>query len=295
MRLLTTHIVSCLVAALTLIFFAGPQRVAAQGANPLELGNQSVPSLLGVIIGPGFHSQIGKFDTGCPCTFENGGGAGIAIGLTYDRNLLIYGSNAKGQLWLGGRLMYETRNITAAFREYELVQVESVAVREQFFRVPIQFRHQAQAQFGLLTFTPYLQWNPWGDLFAQLGVQGGFVVNARVIHDKQLLDQTVTLPNGERASVTYVQTDGNSLTVENGPAARINTFQLGVTATVGMDIPIALGRAGENRQFRLTPMLNYMLPLTALAERDRAVQPDGTNPLRITAFQILLALKLNLN
>jgi hypothetical protein len=287
------------VVLLFALVCAVPQRSFAQGANPLELGNQAVPSLLGVVIGPSFHSQIGKFDTGCPCTFENGGGTGIALGLTYDRNLLIYGNNAKGQLWLGGRLMYEARNITAVFREYEVVQVQSVAVRDQFFRVPIQFRHQAQAQFGLITFTPYVQWNPWGDIFAQIGLQGGFVVNSRIIHDKQLLDQTVTLPNGERAAVSYAQADSLStsttVTVENGPAARVNGFQLGLTATVGIDIPIALGRGGENKQFRLTPMLNYVLPLTNMTERDRSVQPDGADPLRISAFQILIAMKMNLN
>jgi hypothetical protein len=152
-----------LAVAFMLFVLAGSQTLHAQeGANPLFLGRDKVPDLLGIVGGPGFTSQIGIYDSQCPCAFEGGAGGGFAIGLNYDKNILTYGTATKGQLWFGARLMFETRSITARFRQFEEVPVQSLAMPEQLFTIPIQFRHEAQLDFAMLTLTPYLQWNPFG-------------------------------------------------------------------------------------------------------------------------------------
>jgi hypothetical protein len=255
-----------------------------------------------VVGGPSFTSQLGIYDTDCPCTFEGGAGNGIAIGLNYDKNILTYGTATKGQLWLGARLMFETRNITARFRQFEEVQVPSLARPEQLFTTPIQFRHEAQIGVSMVTLTPYLQWNPFGRVFAQVGLQGGVVVASSVRHTKELLDRTTRLSNGERVEIELRDFPSGIATVENGaiPAtrpdslgggARLNTFQFAATATVGIDIPVNLSKTQDAR-YRITPMLTYMLPITPLVGRRRASDP---NPFSIGAFQILVALKMNLD
>jgi hypothetical protein len=294
------RITSSVAAAALVLVFLLPTRSHAQDANPLELSRQSVPDLLGVVVGPSFHSQIGSFDTGCPCTFDGGAGAGVAFGVSYDKNILSYGTSTKGQLWLGGRLMFETRNVTALFREYELVKVQSLAMREQTFETPVQFRHRALAQFSLITFTPYLQWNPFGNFFAQVGFQAGVVTASSMTHTKELLDKIVVLPNGERANVNFIDQAGKPLgdvlTVGEGEDFKrvntVNTLQLAATATVGMDIPISLGKS-DKQIWRVTPMLNYVLPLTDMLVplADKGAQGSG---FRISALQILVSLKLNL-
>lgn len=259
---------------------------AQEGANPLFLGRQSVPDLLGIVGGPSFHTMLGSYESGCPCTFEGGAGNGIALGINYDKNLLTYGTATKGQLWLGARLMFETRGVSAVFREFENVTVRSLSMQEQSFTVPIQFRHLAQLQFSLLTLTPYLQWNPFGRVFVQAGVQGGVVIGSRITHTKELLDRTVRLPTGERADVEFTATSGSIVTIEDRPVQRLNAFQLAFTTTAGIDIPINFSKVEDNPRYRLTPMLNYVIPLTTMSE-------SGSN-FRIAAFQILVALKMNL-
>jgi hypothetical protein len=260
-----------------------PSQMLAQSASPIDLGRQSVPDLLGVVVGPSFHLQSGSFDTGCPCTFDGGAGNGIVLGLSYDRNLLTYGTaERKGTLWFGARLLFETRGVAALFREYEQIPVQSLALPEQRFTVPLQFRHRAEAQFSLLTLTPYVQWNPFGRLFVQAGLQGGLVIASRVLHTKELLDQSVRLPNGEVAQVRLRDVEGSVATVQDeSPFPQTNAFQVALTLSGGYEIPI-----GNEAKYRLVPTLNYVLPLTTMSQ-------SGAD-FRISAFQILLALKMNL-
>lgn len=256
-------------------------------ASPLELGRQQIPEIIGIIVGPSFHSQLGKFDTGCPCTFEQGGANNFVFGLSFDKNLISYGAGTKGGLWFGARLMMETRNIVAAFTEFEKVPVQSLAVREQSFPVDIPFRQEGSLRFTMLTFTPNVSWYPFGRIFVQGGIQAGLVLSSRLQHTKELKVNEVELPNGERAIVQFKDTDSNILLIEEGEAQRVNSFQLGISLATGIDIPI-----GE--RFRLTPMFHHVIPVTALMERDPKVSPDGSDPLKISTTQILLGIKMNL-
>lgn len=258
----------------------------SEGSSPLELGRRVVPDVLGVLIGPGFYGQNGSFDTGCPCTFSGGVGAGIVLGAMYEKNLLSPGPVWRlGTINIGARLLYEERNINAVFREYEQVSVQSLAQPSQFFTVPILFRHLAEINFSLLTFTPYISWSPFaiGALqpFAQLGFQAGYTLNGRFRHTKFVLDEVVRLPNGEEAEVAFSENDSNSLVVEDADVKDLNRLQFAASFALGADLPIG-------SQFRLTAAAHYLLPLTAMSSA-----PDQN--ISLTTLQILIGLKMNLD
>lgn len=273
---------SCL-ASLCSIFAPALHAQEGEGSSPLELGRRIVPDVIGIVAGPGFYVQNGSFATGCPCTFTGGVGAGIVAGLMYEKNLIAPNANWRlGTINIGARLMYEDRRITAAFREYENVRVQSLAQPSQFFTVPILFRHVAEASFPTFTLTPYIVWNPITigifQPFVQVGLQGGLITGSRLKHTKYVLDHTVRLPNGEEAEVTFSETETDRVVVQDSTFSPLTTFQMAASLTVGTDIPLGT-------RFRLSPMFQYLLPLTTI---------NSPGNLTITAWQILLALKMNL-
>jgi hypothetical protein len=269
-------------------------RSFAQGASPLELGRRIVPDVLGVLVGPNINYGSGTFDTGCPCTFTGGFGVGPSLGLMYEKNLLSPSPDWRlGTLNFGARLLYEQRNISSAFREYEQTSVESISERGQFFTVPILFRHLAETSFTMLTLTPYLSWSPFTQspgilqgIYFQAGFQGGYVFNQSLRHTKFSLNETVRLPNGEVATVEFAKTESRSIVVQDSASiSSVNRIQFGVSIAAGADIP--LGREGG--RFRLTPLVQYTFPFTTLADYD-----GGARSFRISTLNILLGIKVNL-
>lgn len=280
-------------AVITLFVFSFSTSLFAQGASPLELGRRIVPDVVGVLVGPNFNYATGTFESGCPCTFTGGFGIGPVVGVMYEKNLFSPSPQWRlGTLNLGARLLYEQRNIAAAFLEYERTQVESRSQPGQFFQVPILFRHLAEGSFSMLTLTPYLSWSPFTqtpgflqNVYFQVGLQGGYVLSSRIRHTKFVGQSTVTLPNGELSSVQIAidsVTVSDRKVVQDSTFPRVNQIQLGLSIGAGADIP--LGREGG--RFRFTPLVQYVLPLTRISE-------SGTN-FTISSLQILLGVKMNL-
>jgi hypothetical protein len=266
----------------------------AQGASPLELGSRIIPDVLGVLVGPNFNYGNGTFDTGCPCTFSGGFGVGPSLGVMYEKNLLSPSPNWRlGTLNFGARLLYEQRNISSAFREYENTSIESLAQKGQFFSVPILFRNLAETSFTMLTLTPYLSWSPFSQaqgilqgVYFQAGVQGGYVFNQSLRHTKFSLDKTVRLPNGEEASIEFKESGTNSVIVQDSASmSSVNRLQFGVSIAAGADIP--LGREGG--RFRLSPLVQYTFPFTTLLDYD-----GGARSFRISTLHVLVGIKINL-
>ena len=296
-------VIACAASLFAMIFIA-TNRLHAQdneGSSPLELGRRIVPDIAGVVLGPGFYAQDGDIKTGCPCTFNGGVGAGIVAGLMYEKNLLAPNANWRlGTINIGARLLYEDRNIGAAFREYESVAVQSLAQPTRFFTVPILMRHLAEANFSMLTLTPYIVWNPLSiDIFqpfAQVGLQVGYTLSARLRHTKFILDGTTRLPNDEVAAVSFDSSNvrfnarqPDRLVIQDSTFTQgnLNALQIAASLSVGTDIAVGT-------RFRLSPMLNLLLPLTKTAE-ERVTNDNLSNgSFSITSWQILVALKLNL-
>jgi hypothetical protein len=300
---------SCLVGICS-ILAPTLQAQEGEGSSPLELGRRIVPDVIGIVAGPGFYAQDGFINTECGCTFTNGVGAGIVAGVMYEKNLLAPNANWRlGTINIGARLLYEERNIGAAFREYEPLPIKSLEPPFRTYTVPILMRYLAEANFTMLTLTPYIVWNPFTisifQPFVQVGFQVGYTLNARLRNTKFILDGRTRLPNDEDATVTFDSTNKrfdplrpDRLVVQDSTFTQgnLNALQIAASVSVGTDIPLGT-------RFRLSPMLNLLLPLTKMVE-ERVTQrtlPNGTivsnlsnGSFSITSWQILVALKMNL-
>lgn len=266
-----------------------------EGSSPLELGRRVVPDVIGIIAGPGFNVQNGSFVTDtCQCKFNNGVGAGLVVGLMYEKNLLTPNATWRlGTVNIGARLMYENRNINAAFREYETLSFRSPTRPELSFSIPTLFRHLAELNFSMITLSPYVAWNPLSigifQPFVQVGLQGGLIVNSRLRHTISVLEPEKVLPNGERSTASIQIIRGQDTTYsdrkvlqDNDITNRVNTVQIAANIAVGTDIPFGT-------RFRLSPMLNYVIPLTQMLS-----SPTLNENFSISSWQVLVALKMTL-
>ena len=288
-----------MVACVASLGLAAQTNLSAQDnerSSPLELGRRVVPDVIGIIAGPGFNVQNGSFvtDSLCQCRFNNGVGVGLVAGVMYEKNLLTPNATWRlGTVNIGARLMYENRNINAAFREYETLSFRSPTRPELSFSIPTLFRHLAELNFSMITLSPYVSWNPLSigifQPFVQVGLQGGLIINSRMRHTIFVLEPEKVLPNGERSTASIQIIRGQDTTYSDRKVLedsditnRVNTVQIAANIAVGTDIPFGT-------RFRLSPMLNYVIPLTQMLSR-----PTLNENFSISSWQVLVALKMTL-
>ncbi len=238
-------------------------------SNPLEAGRIQIPDRWGVLIGAGFNTQSGTFTSACNCEFTNGRGAGLVVGVLWEKFL-------SDKLVIGARLTLENRSVRAAFREYETVSLSAINSPGTRFDVPILFRHIGDATFSMVALTPYIQWYPSGRFFLSAGLQPHFITGSGLKHTKELVDESTLLPNGELALLQFTETGSSSLVLQDTEFPQAQSFQFAVTLTTGYDIRLS-------RSLYVTPMLQYVIPFTSLS--------PATNDFRISSLQLLLAVK----
>lgn len=296
LRLRSLFLIACL-ASIIIVFSSPIFAQENEGSSPLELGRRVVPDVVGVVVGPSFNVVNGSLTTGCPCTFNGGLGVSVLAGLMYEKNLLTPGATWRlGTVNIGARLLYETRNVNSAFREYENNTFRSEKQPNQFYTLPILYRHLAEVNYGMLTLTPYITWNPLSigifQPFVQVGLQGGLFTGGRARHTKFILDTQVRLPTNEEAIVEFPNPldstlpGTSSIVIQDSSFTPPSPLQLAASITLGTDIPIGT-------RFRLSVMGNYLIPFSPLSlGLVRPPEPDGN--FTVSAWQIMLALKMNL-
>ena len=209
---------------------------------------------VGVLVGPALNLQAGSFLTQCNCTFTDGRRAGLHVGALYE-----YRENRTASLSWGAALSYTQRNVEASYQQIEGVKPQLIDRPEESDSVAVRFRHRAFANFSLITLMPYLKWQPDIPFFARLGAGAGFVINATVRHNKEVMDRVVLLPNGERAAVSFE--DGSDvMTVEDGKFPSVSAFQLTLEPALGANIRLT-------ERFTLSPVFQYSFPVMNLSSR----------------------------
>lgn len=235
------------------LFFLGLVMAQAQenvlDSDPIAARKRLVYSQLGGYAGFGMLSQGGTFTTACDCEFSGGAGAGLTVGLMFERL-------TRSRITWGVTLGYDNRGITSRFRETEGVVQTSPSGRT--FTVPITFLNEAEISLHVLTAMPYVKYHFFDLFYGRVGASVGYVVSSGLTHTKTLETETVTFPNGEVASVSLPNGGSGSVLLESGPVPDLNPLQLGITFGVGLELRVS-------KKVFLSPTVQYLLPVTAIS------------------------------
>lgn len=264
MHTLTAFLISCWIAGSCLAI------AQETTSDPLNPGIRLKPHRFGIVVGPSFHMQDGSFTTKCGDRFEKGAQTGYMVGIMYKRFL------AASPFAYGVRLAYQTRNVSAVYNEYELLNDIPSSTPGQTLEESILFRNEAQIDFSLLTLTPYVEWSPFWNAFAHIGVMPGIIVSSNVNHTKKPDREYITLDDGQVVRISFGEsdTDTQQEVIEDGAVPQLNQFQFALVGGIGIDIPV-----GE--KVVLTPLYQYALPLTVLSARGASF--------KIQASQLLIS------
>lgn len=254
-----------LCAVLGILLWASPlqaQRNVLQ-SDPLRARSLIVYDMIGGYMGLSFNSQGGTITTDCNCDFTGAAGTGFVGGFQFER------LTRSGFLW-GVTMGYENRSLEGRFREIEGLAVTSPTTGRSY-TVPIDFLNTANLSLHYLSMMPYLKLRTLGPVYVRGGVTLSYVFSSALEHLKTLETTSVTLPNGESATVSLPGYPTGTATIQDGPVPELNTLQIGGTIGVGLDLQV-----GE--AFFLSPVLQYTYPFTAVTS---AGGPYSTRSLQL--------------
>lgn len=215
----------------------------SQISSPIEPKTPKKPSEIGFVFGLGANYQSGVSFVQCPdCEFENGNKLGFTLGLNFE-NFLVDDIPLK----YGISFFYHTLSIEASYKEREAFEYEPYRF------VGINFRNISNLNSQSIAFNPYLKYLFGEVFFIKLSPTMNYILSANIKHEKEILENSIQLPNGEIVSVNYPDTKSNKKTLENRNYPNINKFQFGLNSLVGLDIP-------TNQDVIISPQLNFYTP-----------------------------------
>jgi hypothetical protein len=246
MRLLYFNIV------LSILFMINIDIYAQFVDTPLRPAKDKVPGWSGILVGVGQNFQSGEYYVDCEdCIFDGGVNTGFTVGLSYDRKALDW-------LKYGVAVFYDYSGIKNSFTETELIpfELDNSGIKEN---IPIQFRHTANVDLHLLTAMPYIKFEPLSFYFFRMGFGAGYIFNSHLTHDKELMQNTATLSNGAKVSVSIPGSSSNKVTIQESQVNEINSLQLYLMPATGLKINFS----------ETTYLLTYVqfnLPLNNISE-----------------------------
>ena len=228
----------------------------------------------GFFAGLGGNMQNGKFLTSCNCSFDNGLKLGFTIGALYEQEL-----NKNLGFSVGAMLGYDNRSIKAVYSEYEKMALTSTS-SGRTEDIPILFRNTASADFHNLIVIPYIKWTPFKYVFARLGFEAGINVSNHILYQKELLQSSARLSNGEIVSVNYEGTKSMVKTIDDSDFPEANRLLLSITPMIGGNIKIS-------KKVTFSPVVYYSYPLNLYSSK-------GEN-FNVSAIRALLEVRILLN
>lgn len=261
-----------LAAVLGLVFITGAfAQTIPMGddelSTPIAPGVTFYRFRLGATIGAGPAFQSGDLKTDvCDCpAFTDGAGYSLAGGLIGEYYVAE-------KLDIGLLLTLDYKTINALYREYEAVPLKQTATGETITQ-RVQFRHTADASVFSLALNPFVKFHPFKGIFVRTGPSFNFALSSSLRHEKELLDKTARLPNGEEVELSL---DRNDPRVFSGTHALIQDTDLPGVKSPAMLWNIAAGidiRAG--RKMVITPVFQYSLPLSDASSSGNGFRMSG--------------------
>lgn len=272
LELLTTNVVR--VTTFLLLFTAVAESAIAQenvlDSDPLRARKLLVYDQVGGYAGLSMNSQGGTLVTNCNCEFQGGASTGFVVGGLFERL-------TRSTLRWGVMLGYENRSIEGRFREIEGV-VQRAPSNGMEYTVPVEFLNVADVSLGYLTATPYLKYTGFDLMFVRVGAALSYVVTSNLTHTKELVSDTVRFPNGESATVSLPDANGQtSVVLQDGPIEDLQQFQVGVAIAGGIDIKLS-------KSMYLSPVVQYIVPVTRMS--------SSVGGFSVKALQILAEMRV---
>jgi hypothetical protein len=236
-------------------------------SSPLAPGVTFYRFRLGATLGAGPAFQSGELKTDvCDCpAFTDGAGHTLAAGLVGE----YY---ATANLDFGLLLALDYKTINALYREYEAVPLKQTATGE-IINQRVQFRHTTDASVTALAVHPFVKFHPYKGIFVRTGPSFNFAMSSSLRHEKELLDRTARLPNGEEVELSLNLSDPR---VFSATKALIQDTELPGIKSPAMLWNIAAGidiRAG--RKMVITPLFQYSLPMSDISSSGSAFRMSG--------------------
>jgi hypothetical protein len=219
-------------------------------SDPLVARELVVYDMLGVYIGPSFNQQGGTFTTNCDCNFTGGAGAGISGGVMFERL-------TRSRLTWGVIASVTDRGMMARFLETEGVEQTSPTLGARYV-VPVQFRNEGTVGITSMDILPYAKYIVLSSIFGRVGLQASYIFQSSMKHTKELLTETVQLPNGETARVALQEGGATMVTLQDGALPKLNTFQVAVAIAGGAELKVS-------KKVVLSPVVQYLYPLTSVS------------------------------
>jgi hypothetical protein len=211
---------SCLLIGSALLW--AQDRQVVPPPSPLAPTFEHYPPELVATVGIGWGWQQGAFRGSCSHDFTNGRSTAWLLSIGYSSPLI--------REWLWGISFLVTQfQLSASYREREAILLAS---QTDTVSVPVETRSRAQLQAATLGLWGYIRWRPTEWLVLSAGPSVQVPLSPRFRHEKELLQDQVTLPTGEQLQLTAA---GSSLVEAASFSGRLHW---GALLHAGIDVPI---------------------------------------------------------
>ncbi len=248
-------------------------------SSPISPGQTFYRFRLGGFLGAGPAMQSGEFKTtSCDCpAFTDGGGYSLISG-GIGEYCFTDGFS------VGIMAALDFRTINALYREYESVRLKQTATGESIDQ-RVQFRHTVDVSSTSLMISPFLKFYPVEPAFIRTGIGFNFGLSSSLQHQKELLDKTARLPNGEETEISLDRSDPR---VISGTKALIQDSEMPLLKNPALYWNIALGADFKaSKKILVGPAIQYSLPISDLSA--------SGNAFRIANWSFLAEVKVKIH
>jgi hypothetical protein len=197
----------CAVGVIAVCAVLAQDRRLPEQPSPLTPGGRVYPPELNLTVGFGGGTQWGSFASSCSRPFEYGQSSAWFVRLSYAAPLL------RSVLW-GSGVGFLSVRLRSSYREREGVLF---TVQADTVLLPVEFRNSANLSIPQLLWMPFLRWHPSEWLGLTAGPLLGLALNPHAEYTKELLQDALTLPDGQSVALTTAQ--GRTSVVERSTAS----------------------------------------------------------------------------
>ncbi|MCX8054141.1 MAG: hypothetical protein N3A67_00525 [Ignavibacteria bacterium] len=242
--------------------------VFSQISDPLTPSIPKKPKEAGMFIGLGGNHQLGTSYVDCEdCKFENGNRFGYTFGLNMEDFV------NENSIKYGFALMYENISVKASYREREAFEYE----KNRF--VGVNFRNTSEINTSALAIQPYLKFIGFELMFIKISPSISYIISSNLIHKKEILDESILLPNGEQVKILFPETNSNKIILEDNDYREVNSLQFGLATNIGFDFKV-------DNNYYLSPQFYYYYPFSKYS--------DYGDNFKISNWRVLIELRVKI-